>query len=199
MVWSALWKCFFGSIGRRLEECYHCQKLNPHSQDAFRSGQCQADSPTVRNVSQWAKTSLSLLPMDAKEHVCVSSCRRPRRSARRSTPPPRAALGAPAAPSRASRRNPRAGTSTTWATTRARPAQLSRNPSRVSVCAARSLNPGPGIVVWLAYPGSHHRCHQRTFKRAACVPRREERGACSPPASRPVSTPGHSIAAAGAL
>ena len=157
MVWSALWKCFFGSIGRRLEECYHCQKLNPHSQDAFRSGQCQADSPTVGNVSQWANTSLSLLPMDAKEHVCVSSCRRPRRSARRSTPPPRAALGAPAAPSRASRRNPRAGTSTTWATTRARPAQLSRNTSRLSVRAARSLNshttiPGHTIVIHTSAP-----------------------------------------------
>ena len=39
------------SFGSKRKETLRCQKSNPHCQDAFRSGQCQADSPTVRNFS----------------------------------------------------------------------------------------------------------------------------------------------------
>ena len=62
-------KCLCVSIGRGLKDSSripHCQKLNPHRQDIFRSGQCQADFPTVRNFSHWAKVSLGPLPMDKK-------------------------------------------------------------------------------------------------------------------------------------
>ena len=67
-------KCFFVSIGGPKEffrEFPIARNSIPTFRIVFRSGQCQADSPTVRNVSHWAKSSLSRLSMDPKKHFGV--------------------------------------------------------------------------------------------------------------------------------
>ena len=46
---------------KRISRFPYCQKSNPCYQDFFCS-QCQAETPTVRNVSQRSKISLSPLP-----------------------------------------------------------------------------------------------------------------------------------------
>ena len=59
------------SIGRGLKDFLKNSPLSeiesPLSGICFRGGQCQADSPTVRNVSHWANISVSRLPMDTKK------------------------------------------------------------------------------------------------------------------------------------
>ena len=49
----------------------HCQKLNPHCQDIFCSGQCQPDSPHCQELLQWRRILLGRLPMDPKKHFAV--------------------------------------------------------------------------------------------------------------------------------
>ena len=65
-------KCFFVSIGRGPKEFFRefptARNSIPTFRIVFRSGQCQADSPTVRNVSLWRRIRLGPLPMDPNKH-----------------------------------------------------------------------------------------------------------------------------------
>ena len=51
-------KCFFASIGRGPKRILHCQKLHSPLSGLFRSGQCQADSPTFRPSADGCKKAL---------------------------------------------------------------------------------------------------------------------------------------------